>query len=159
ETSKTFLVTFIADAAIEPDETFFLNLSNPTNATLQDDQVVITIINDDGIGSLNGGVYLDRNGNGIRDSDEVGINGVTVQLFREDLTPEPSLVGTEITAHGGFYSFLNIPVGTYQIVETQPANFNDGLEQLGTLGGVAGNDVFSGIVVRPFDRGRDYNFG
>jgi len=41
-------VTVIGDTAFEPNETFFVNLSNPVNATIGDGQGVGTILNDDG---------------------------------------------------------------------------------------------------------------
>ncbi|MDT5062833.1 MAG: hypothetical protein QOH63_3292 [Acidobacteriota bacterium] len=47
QTSKTITVTVNGDTVVEPDETFFVNLSNPTNATLTDSQGVGTIKNDD----------------------------------------------------------------------------------------------------------------
>jgi len=47
ETSKTVAVAVIGDTIEESDETFFLNLSNPTNATLSDAQGQGTIVNDD----------------------------------------------------------------------------------------------------------------
>ena len=47
ETTKTVFVTVPADNATEGDETFLLNLTNPTNATLADGQGVGTIWNDD----------------------------------------------------------------------------------------------------------------
>ncbi|MBM81981.1 MAG: hypothetical protein CMJ78_15530, partial [Planctomycetaceae bacterium] len=47
EVSKTITVTVNGDAVIEPDETFFVNLSNATNATILRDQATGTIINDD----------------------------------------------------------------------------------------------------------------
>jgi subtilisin family serine protease len=47
ETSKTITVAVIGDTAGEPDESFLVNLSNPTNATLLDGQGVGTIRNDD----------------------------------------------------------------------------------------------------------------
>src|SRR5207244_11004959 len=40
-------VPIIGDTDIEPDETFFVNLFNPTNATIARAQAVGTIINDD----------------------------------------------------------------------------------------------------------------
>jgi hypothetical protein len=48
ETSKTVTVTVNGDAVAEPDETFFVNLSNPTDALLGDAQGVGAIVNDDG---------------------------------------------------------------------------------------------------------------
>jgi len=47
-TSKSFLVPINGDTAVEPDETFTVNLSNPVGATISDAQGVGTITNDDG---------------------------------------------------------------------------------------------------------------
>ena len=48
ETSKTINVAILGDTIIEPNETFFVNLSNATNATISDDQGIGTITDDDG---------------------------------------------------------------------------------------------------------------
>ncbi len=40
-------VQVLGDTAVEPDETFFVNLSSPVNATIADGQAVATILNDD----------------------------------------------------------------------------------------------------------------
>jgi len=47
EVSKTITVQVNGDEAVESDETFFVNLSNPVNATISDDQGQGTIQNDD----------------------------------------------------------------------------------------------------------------
>jgi hypothetical protein len=47
ETSKTIGIPISGDPTVEPNETFFLNLSNPTNATISDGQGLGTIRNDD----------------------------------------------------------------------------------------------------------------
>jgi disulfide oxidoreductase YuzD len=47
ETSKPVTVTINGDTLVEPDETFFVDLSAPTNATISDPQGVGTITNDD----------------------------------------------------------------------------------------------------------------
>lgn len=47
ETSKSVLVTVVGDTAVEPDETFFIDLSAPSNATLTETRGTITIVNDD----------------------------------------------------------------------------------------------------------------
>ena len=47
EVSKTVAVTVRGDTFYEPDETFSIDLSNPTNATLADGRGVGTILNDD----------------------------------------------------------------------------------------------------------------
>ena len=46
-TSKTFTVFLIGDATVEPNETFFVNLTSPVNATIADTQAVGAITNDD----------------------------------------------------------------------------------------------------------------
>ncbi len=47
ETRKSLTVRIIGDTLDEPDETFFVNLSAPTNATIADGQGVGTILDDD----------------------------------------------------------------------------------------------------------------
>jgi immune inhibitor A len=47
ESVKTVAVLVIGDTAAEPDETFYVNLSNPVGGTLADGQGVGTIANDD----------------------------------------------------------------------------------------------------------------
>ncbi|HYE63971.1 MAG TPA: Calx-beta domain-containing protein, partial [Pyrinomonadaceae bacterium] len=52
ETSKGITVVVNGDTAVEPDETFTVNLSDPTNATISDAQGTGTITNDDAHGTL-----------------------------------------------------------------------------------------------------------
>jgi hypothetical protein len=47
QTAATLSVPVIGDTAVEPDETFFVNLTDPVNVTLARAQGVGTIINDD----------------------------------------------------------------------------------------------------------------
>ena len=47
-TSKTVKVSVKGDKTVEPNETFFVNLSSPTSAAITDSQGVGTIVNDDG---------------------------------------------------------------------------------------------------------------
>jgi hypothetical protein len=47
ETSQTITVAVTGDTLVEPDETFFVNLSNSLNAAIADGQGVGTILNDD----------------------------------------------------------------------------------------------------------------
>jgi hypothetical protein len=46
--SKTFTVSIKGDKTVEPSETFFVNVSNVSGATVADGQAVGTIVNDDG---------------------------------------------------------------------------------------------------------------
>jgi hypothetical protein len=52
ETTKTITVLVNGDTVNEADETFFVNLSSPFNATIADGQGVGTIINDDALPSI-----------------------------------------------------------------------------------------------------------
>jgi hypothetical protein len=47
DTSKTITAAVNGDTINEPDETFVVNLSNPSNATVADGQGRATILNDD----------------------------------------------------------------------------------------------------------------
>ena len=47
QTSKTISVTVNGDTTVEPNETFLVNLSSPSGATLADAQGQGTITNDD----------------------------------------------------------------------------------------------------------------
>src|SRR5207247_1462531 len=46
QTTQTITIVINGDTAIEPNETLFVNLTNAINATIADDQGVITINND-----------------------------------------------------------------------------------------------------------------
>ena len=52
DTTKTVSVTINGDVGFEPNETFFVNLSNPVNATISDNQGLGTIQNDDAPGGF-----------------------------------------------------------------------------------------------------------
>jgi len=47
-TARLAGVQVVGDTVSEPSEFFFVNLANPTNATLADDEGRATILNDDG---------------------------------------------------------------------------------------------------------------
>lgn len=47
DTSKTISIDILGETDVESDETFFVNLSSPVNATILDSQGVATITNDD----------------------------------------------------------------------------------------------------------------
>lgn len=111
-----------------------------------------------GLGSLAGKVYLDANGNGLYDSLEQGLAGVFITLTGID--NEGNLVSlATVTDESGNYRFEGLKPGTYTLTETQPSNYEDGAESVGTLGGDVSNDMFSNIILEPDDEGEGYNFG
>ncbi|MGQ9877262.1 MAG: SdrD B-like domain-containing protein, partial [Chloroflexus sp.] len=62
--------------------------------------------------SIGNFVWEDTDGDGVQDSGENGIGGVTVTLYRAD----DSAVGSTTTAADGSYSFSNLPPGAYYLV-------------------------------------------
>src|SRR6185312_17283968 len=63
ETSKTITVTIFGDTVVEGNESFFVNLTSATNATIADGQGIGTIVDDDGGGGGGGGPSDVRLGN------------------------------------------------------------------------------------------------
>src|SRR5262249_43948954 len=109
-------------------------------------------------GSVAGHVYEDDNNNGVIDSGEPGIGGVTVKLTGTNAFGQ-SVTQQTTTASDGSYSFANLVPGTYTLDEVQPAGYLDGKDTLGSLGGVQANDHFGNIVVNDSQNGTNYNFG
>jgi len=111
-------------------------------------------------GSFAGTVFLDGNNNGVQDSGEVGLPGVTVTLTGTDtngVTVGPTITTTSAS---GTYSFSNLLAGTYVIKETQPAAFGEGLDVLGSgnVGGTVGTDIYSAIALPAGTQATGYNF-
>ncbi len=69
------------------------------------------------LGSVGDRVWLDTNGNGVQDSGEAGINGVTVQILDNNGVAFASAV----TAGDGNYTFDGLPAGTYSVKVTTTA--------------------------------------
>ncbi len=115
--------------------------------------------------SLAGTVYRDLNNNGAINGGETGITGVTVTLTgTNDIGGAVNV--SVVTDASGNYSFANIRPSNgagYTITETQPAGFLDGLNTLGTAGGVAGNpppgDAITGVVIGTNVAATGYLFG
>jgi hypothetical protein len=112
------------------------------------------------LAALGGFVYVDLDNDGVRDTGEAGIAGVTVTLTGKSLSGS-AVTRSVKSGSDGLYAFFNIPAGTYTIKETQPSAYADGKESIGRLGGkVTANDVISGIYVPRADScSGGYNFG
>jgi hypothetical protein len=70
-----------------------------------------------GTGSLSGFVYLDANGNGVRENSDWSIADANVELTAKD----SSIDLHATTDSGGSYSFQNLPAGTYMITLLTPS--------------------------------------
>jgi fimbrial isopeptide formation D2 family protein/uncharacterized repeat protein (TIGR01451 family) len=116
--------------------------------------------------SLSGFVYADVNDDGIKQSTETGLGGVTVTLTGFDDLGQPVSRSTT-TAADGSYSFLNLPPGTYTVTRTTtPSGYLDGKETAGTtFGGVVnttvGSTTISSVSIPAGDNssGINYDFG
>ena len=76
-------------------------------------------------GDLSGFIWLDLNANGILEDNENGIDGILVNLIREDGSFYDATVSTEdvFTGRSGYYSFRNIPIGSYYLTVELPGNY------------------------------------
>jgi hypothetical protein len=128
----------------------------PANNTATDTDTV-----DQAFSAISGYVYLDRNDNGVRESEDPGIADVEVSLFGTDLLQDIVDRQTKTDVHGR-YRFGDLLPGTYAVEVEQPAPFVDGKETPGT--GVlvdpdVADNVFSNVQI---DRGQEavnFNFG
>ena len=105
--------------------------------------------------NLSGHVFIDANDDGVFDSGESGIPSVTVKLYNA----QGGLVDQMQTDATGYYHFDNLEPGTYTLRETQPSEYKDGKDALGTAGGTLGNDVISAIPLTAGAEAADYDFG
>jgi hypothetical protein len=107
---------------------------------------------------LSGYVWRDRDNDGLRETGEPGIAGVTVKLTGTNALGQPvSLIRT--TDADGFYSFMGLMAGNYTLTELQPSGYVDGLDSAGSLGGNVSDDVISAIALAAGQQGTNYNFG
>jgi len=108
--------------------------------------------------SIAGVVYVDLDDDGVFDNGEYVIPGVEVKLTgTTGLGASVDKVG--LTNASGGYIFGGLQAGVYRVVESQPAEYADGKEGVGSLGGVVGNDEYSNIVILGMENGVEYNFG
>jgi uncharacterized repeat protein (TIGR01451 family) len=107
--------------------------------------------------SISGYVYHDRNNNGVFETDEAPIAGVTVRL-------EGNINGdvrTTTTNTSGYYAFSGLEPGVeYTVTEEQPSGWVDGRETAGSVftDSANSNDVFV-VNVRDDEHGEEWNFG
>jgi hypothetical protein len=119
--------------------------------------------------TIAGIVYEDVNSNGVYDTGDTGISGVTVTLSGTNIQGQTVTV-TTTTAADGSYSFStdgsgNVLVpGTYQVTETPPSGYLLGKDTVGTVNGTADGTLVSltqigTIVLGSGQSGINYNFG
>jgi hypothetical protein len=115
------------------------------------------------LASLGNYVWLDSNGNGLQDSGETGVSGVTVDLLNATGT---SVIAATTTNASGFYQFTGLLPGTYEVhfvaptgdgFTTQGAGTNPAINSSASLttgttapvtltAGETDNDIDAGLV-------------
>ena len=112
DTSKTITVRVRGDVLVEADETYFVNLSNPTNATIADGQGLGTILNNDGVAtpslSINDVTVTEGNSGTVIAAFTVTLSAsstqtVTVQFATADGTA--TTAGSDYVTNSGTLTF------------------------------------------------------
>ncbi|MBX7214450.1 MAG: choice-of-anchor L domain-containing protein, partial [Thermoflexales bacterium] len=107
---------------------------------------------------ITGYVYQDMNNDGARaPASEGGIANTLVTLDGTSLLGD-AVSRVSVTNLYGFYTFGDLPAGAYVIHAFQPLGYLDGLEGIGSLGGLVGNDTFT-VTYGAGQYGSEYNFG
>ncbi len=144
----------VGDLAQEPDETFFVNLSGATNATIADAQGTGTIQNGndtvvDTVSTISGFAFIDGNKDNLHTTGELPLAGVPVFLIS---TSGPVVARQTTTATDGSYSFGNLDPGTYNVTFSQPINYKTAEVAVGSFGGTllaAGTPGFTLTIASP----------
>ncbi|MCU0795680.1 MAG: carboxypeptidase regulatory-like domain-containing protein [Akkermansiaceae bacterium] len=100
-------------------------------------------------------VWNDINADGIQDSGESGLDGVSISLFRPGFGPDgiegnsddSTAVATTLTAGGGAYSFTGLRPGTYQVSFGNLAGYTRTLADQGVDGADSDADPGTGLTV------------
>ena len=112
--------------------------------------------------AITGFVYVDANNDGIKDTGETGIQGVTLTLTGTDSNSNPVNQTTTTDANGAYSitGMLASDANGYTVTETHPTAWADGKDTAGNAGGsAASNDLISGIIIGSSTRAENYNFG
>jgi protocatechuate 3,4-dioxygenase beta subunit len=67
-------------------------------------------------GTISGNLWEDKDGDGQREAGELAVAGKEVSAYAIDATGAPTFIGTTTTNTAGFYEFLNLTAGNYQLV-------------------------------------------
>lgn len=112
---------------------------------------------------LQGGVFHDRNDNGLWEAGEEGLAGVwIVAEYAGPLAGQEIATTIEVlTGADGTFVLTGLAPGWWSLREIEPAGYLDGKDHVGTAGGrlTAGVDQIVDIWLGSGGSGRDYWFG
>ena len=116
-TQETVTVNTFADTQVEPDETFQLALSSPVNGTLTRASAQ-GLIKNVPPAEITGYAYVDLNNDGIKESNETGIAGVTVTVTQ----PGTSFSQSTLTGTDRSYAFIGLAPAPTRSAKPSPAS-------------------------------------
>ena len=162
---KTKQSNIIQNTLYHPDTTNIIDVDSDGNVTDGEDKPIVTPPEDDNNDqpnktySISGLVWNDDNENGIKDSNESKIEGVTVSLYdvtnNKFVTDDKGNRLKQVTQSEGTYAFTNLPKGEYyvvfeydtekykitdyQIIDSNPSENNDAIEKSVNIDGEVKN--------------------
>ena len=139
ETTKTVSVTINGDTTVEPNETFFLNLSGSTGAAVLTPQATATIVNDDGIRATVRLQLADINGVPLLVGDALDLNEeFTLQVFVQDV---------QAPAQGIFQAYIDAFYDSNLVVAVGPIVYGSdfAIGQFGSLATLGVIDEAGGL--------------
>ena len=142
QTSRQIAVPIKGDTEVEPDETFFLNLSNPTGATIADVQGTGTITNDDAATQFN-------ISGSVKDPSTGGVGGVLITVYLEQVG---TTLSTQTDANGN-YAFTGLPLGQNRVTVTPSKgglNFSPQSSGLVSTSSLGGNNTINFVAGTPY---------
>ena len=132
---------------VEGTDTFKLIVSSPGVPCAAD--ATATVV---GLACIGDRVWLDANANGQQDAGEVGLAGVSVELYASvDGLPSGPALATKTTDANGNYCFTEQPGGAYILRFVTPSGYYLTAANIGadTTDSDAGNDGYSGTYTVP----------
>lgn len=119
QTTQQISVQIIGDQVVEPDDNFFVNLTNPVNASLSDNQATATILNDDGLAVTD--VQIVEGNSGTKNliftvtAPQTGGQTVSVDYSTSPGTATPgvdytSVAGTLVFSGGATSRTITVPI-------------------------------------------------
>lgn len=112
--------------------------------------------------SLSGRVYSDVDADAVLDPADHVLSQVRIELVpinASGVATGPALIA--MTDFNGFYRFSNVVPGRYRLIETQPENFSNRTELLGSAGGTNSDvtdDIIDEVMLSLGLMGTDYDF-
>ncbi len=149
-------IRFTAAAGTEGTETFTYTITDSDGLTST--ATVTVTVAEAGDNTLSGYVYIDVDGDGARDSGEIGVPGVLITLTGTDNFGN-SVSLNALTDDDGAYRFEGLWSGTYQLSERQPTALADGADSSSVEDAEVSDDVISSLAVSDSEVYGENNFG